>query len=74
MDFGEVAMFDARMIHATAENTEPATRMSLDFRLVSLPAWEERAQGSARSQPMSWFPGGVRGRGSDFAPQTAFEL
>jgi hypothetical protein len=74
IDYGEVAMFDARMIHATAENTEKTTRMSFDFRLLSLPAWEERVERLGPNQPGSWFPGGVRGRGSEFAAQTAFAL
>lgn len=39
--FGEVIMFDTRCIHATAENREKHTRISMDFRLIPVSAYEK---------------------------------
>lgn len=39
MEYGDIILFDSRCIHATNENTEPATRVSLDFRLIPLDAY-----------------------------------
>jgi hypothetical protein len=40
IDYGEVALFDARLIHATAENVGGTTRVSIDFRLLPIEAYE----------------------------------
>ena len=39
MEYGEVIFFDPRCMHGTAENDENDTRISLDFRLVPLEAY-----------------------------------
>jgi len=44
IDFGDVALFDARLVHATAENVENATRVSIDFRLLPAPSYEALAR------------------------------
>jgi hypothetical protein len=41
MTFGEVILFDTRCIHATAENREKHTRISMDFRLIPVSAYEK---------------------------------
>jgi ectoine hydroxylase-related dioxygenase (phytanoyl-CoA dioxygenase family) len=74
IDYGEVAMFDARLVHATAENTEHATRMSFDFRLLSIPTWEKQVERFARGLLTPWYPGWVPWKGSHYSAQTAFEL
>ncbi len=43
MKYGEVALFDARLIHGTAENVEDVTRVSIDFRLLPMRVYEELA-------------------------------
>lgn len=40
MQYGEILLFDSRCIHATEENTEGQTRISLDFRLIPLARYE----------------------------------
>jgi hypothetical protein len=44
IDYGEVALFDSRLIHATAENIEDITRISIDFRLLPMDAYEVLAR------------------------------
>lgn len=39
MEYGEVIFFDPRCMHGTAENNESDTRISLDFRLIPLEAY-----------------------------------
>jgi len=39
MDYGELLLFDPRCIHGTAENNENDTRVSLDFRLIPVDAY-----------------------------------
>ena len=41
MDYGEVIFFDPRCVHGTAENSESETRVSLDFRLIPLDAYDK---------------------------------
>ena len=38
---GEMVFFDPRCIHGPKENKEPETRVSLDFRLVPVQAYNE---------------------------------
>ena len=40
---GQVALFDARLIHGTAENVEPTTRISIDFRLLPTGIYDQMA-------------------------------
>lgn len=40
MDYGEVILFDPRLIHGTSENHENETRVSLDFRILPLESYE----------------------------------
>jgi hypothetical protein len=73
-DYGEVVVFDARVLHATTENTEDLTRISIDFRLVPLPAYDRRAAGLAQGAT-SPPPGGIAPlRGAFYDARTAFEL
>lgn len=39
-NFGWLHMFDGRFLHGTAENSEPTTRVSADFRLLSVTDYE----------------------------------
>ena len=41
--YGEVVLFDARLIHGTAENVEDTTRVSIDFRLLPVVVYDELA-------------------------------
>ncbi len=41
MSHGEVALFDARLIHGTAENVEATTRVSIDFRLLPVTVYDK---------------------------------
>lgn len=38
--YGQCLMFDPRVLHGTAENTESMTRVSMDFRIVSVGDYE----------------------------------
>ncbi len=40
MKYGDILVFDSRCIHATAENEERKTRISLDFRLIPLARYQ----------------------------------
>lgn len=40
MKYGELVLFDSRALHGTAENHEPLTRISIDFRLMPLDRYE----------------------------------
>jgi len=40
MRYGEALLFESRCLHATAENAEGRTRISIDFRLIPLQAYE----------------------------------
>jgi hypothetical protein len=44
IDYGEVAIFDARLIHGTAENVEETTRVSIDFRLLPVSDYQVLAK------------------------------
>jgi hypothetical protein len=44
IDYGKVALFDGRLIHATAENMEDITRVSIDFRLLPIEGYEALAR------------------------------
>lgn len=40
MKYGDLLIFDGRCIHATAENSESITRVSIDFRVIPLAVYE----------------------------------
>lgn len=44
LEYGELILFDPRCIHATAENKEPHTRISLDFRMIPVAVYEKMGQ------------------------------
>jgi phytanoyl-CoA dioxygenase PhyH len=44
IDYGTVAIFDARVIHGTAENNELTTRVSIDFRLLPVHVYDGLAK------------------------------
>lgn len=74
-DYGEFLMFDPRIIHGTAENVEDTTRVSLDFRLVPLKAYEAIMRGLEVSRDTALeFSGMASVRGSFYDQQTGFEL
>lgn len=74
-DYGELLMFDSRTIHTTAENIEDATRVSLDFRLIPLEAYEAttRYLETSGNEPLR-FSDLSMVRGSFFDEFTAFQL
>ncbi len=72
--YGEVVLFDPRTIHATAENLDTQTRVSIDFRLIPLTAYNEimerfRSEGKTPVE----FEGQSLARGGYFDVKTAFE-
>ena len=40
MRYGEMLVFDSRSLHATAENREPMTRISIDFRIIPVDRYD----------------------------------
>ena len=74
IDYGEVAMFDARLLHATEENSEATTRISLDFRLLSIPAWEKQVERFEENQIAPCYPWQEPHKGRFYDTRTAFEL
>lgn len=38
-NYGEALLFDSRCLHGTAENVEQETRVSIDFRVLTVPAY-----------------------------------
>lgn len=74
-NYGEVVMFDPRVIHSTAENIENGTRVSIDFRLLPLDVYEayvrhfdESGQEPPEFDDMQLLKGGY------YDEKTAFEL
>jgi hypothetical protein len=74
IDYGELLVFDPRVLHATTENFEDYTRISIDFRLVPLPAYEERARRWQASGAAATANGPAPLRGGFYDERTAFEL
>lgn len=74
IDYGEVAMFDARLLHATEENSEATTRISLDFRLLSIPAWEKQVERFQQGQIAPCYPWQEPLKGRFYDARSAFEL
>jgi hypothetical protein len=75
IDYGEMLMFDPRTIHGTAENTENATRVSLDFRLVPLKAYNKIMRCiEVNCETPAEFGGMTKVRGSFYDERTAFQL
>lgn len=74
MDYGTVAIFDARLIHGTTENVEDATRVSIDFRLLPVTAYEvlARAWANGEKPPSSRWADPLKGGFYD--ERSAFEL
>jgi hypothetical protein len=73
IDHGEVVVFDARVLHATTENTEDLTRISIDFRLVPVPVYEQRAA-RFRAGGSVAATGPAPLKGAFYDERTAFEL
>jgi hypothetical protein len=69
-NFGEIIVFDTRCIHATAENTEKDTRVSLDFRIIPTEEYE-KLHGDYRSFGKS---GRRFVKGDVFYEKSAFEI
>jgi hypothetical protein len=69
VDYGEVLLFDPRLVHGTLDNTTDETRVSIDFRLLPLSAYW-RSQLSRRPLPRI----ARRLRGHYWHKQSAFEL
>lgn len=70
MEYGEVLLFDPRCVHSTAENQERHTRVSLDFRLMPLEAYNSMTrqyQSQGRTRRMF-------ARGDVFYEKSAREL
>jgi hypothetical protein len=74
IDYGDVALFDARLLHGTEENVEPTTRISIDFRLLSVDAWEKQVQRFERGQLAHCYPWQEPLKGHFYDARTAFEL
>ncbi len=74
MDHGEVVLFDARLLHGTAENVEPYTRISIDFRLLGLDAWEAQVERFERGELAPCYPWQEPRKGSFYDERTAYEL
>jgi hypothetical protein len=73
--YSEVVMFDPRIIHSTAENTENGTRVSIDFRLLPLDVYEAYVRHFAESgQEPPEFDGMQLLKGGYYDERTAFEL
>lgn len=74
-NYGEVVMFDPRIVHGTAENIENGTRVSIDFRLLPLDVYEAYARHFAESgQEPPEFDGMQLLKGGYYDERTAFEL
>jgi hypothetical protein len=69
VDYGEVLLFDPRLVHGTLDNTTDETRVSIDFRLLPLSAYW-RSKLSRRPLPRI----AQRLRGHYWHEQSAFEL
>ena len=70
MKYGEVLLFDPRCVHATAENQEAHTRISLDFRLIPVETYNRMTrqyQSQGRTRRMF-------ARGDVFYEKSAREL
>jgi ectoine hydroxylase-related dioxygenase (phytanoyl-CoA dioxygenase family) len=70
MNYGELLSFDPRCVHSTAENEEAHTRISLDFRLIPLDAYDRitrQYQSQGRTRRMF-------ARGDVFYEKSAGEL
>ena len=70
MRYGDLLLFDPRCLHGAAENVEPHTRVSLDFRVIPLDAYntitrEHQSQGRTRRKFV---------RGDVYHAKTAREL
>ncbi len=74
MAYGEVALFDARLLHGTAENVERHTRISIDFRLLAVDAWEAQMVRFERGQLAPCYPWQEPRKGGFYDDRTAFQL
>lgn len=45
LDWGQIVLFDPRLIHGTMDNTDDHTRVSVDFRLIPVEDFEALSQG-----------------------------
>ena len=67
--YGEMAMFDPRVLHATADNIGGRTRVSVDFRLVPVDDYERIVARDRGPVIDDWLV-----RGGYYDRRTAFEL
>ena len=70
MKYGELLVFDPRCVHSTAENQEKHTRVSLDFRLIPVEAYDKLTR-EYKSQGRS---GRMFARGDIFYQSSVREL
>ena len=74
-DYGELLMFDARLIHGTAENQQNETRVSLDFRILPLSEYERiRSRYGSTGVAMPEHCGLPMLRGAFYDQRSAYEL
>lgn len=69
--WGDLLMFDPRVVHGTAENREGTTRVSIDFRVVPLDAYERLVAEDAGKHTIE---GHAAVRGGFYDERSAFQL
>lgn len=75
MRYGELLAFDPRCLHATAENVERTTRVSVDFRVMTVSEYESATSNRRKERIAATEIGGEPLlRGSFFHAQTALAL
>src|SRR5262249_16514718 len=73
--YGEIITFDSRMVHATADNRGDATRVSIDFRLIPVAAYESLMEQFRGDGPTPQaIEGEVPVRGDFYDERNAFDL
>lgn len=73
--YGELIVFDPRLVHGTTENHEATTRVSIDFRVLPKAAYEaHQAAVAAGRETARAFDGQPLVRGGYYDLRTAFEL
>lgn len=71
---GDLVLFDPRLVHGTGENVEPATRVSIDFRVVPLESHERILAAVGGRDGATIVEGEQAVRGDFYHACTAFEL
>lgn len=73
--FGELLLFDGRCIHATAENRDDHTRVSIDFRVLAVTDFESiaaRYAAAGRPLPVGTADGRALAPGGFYRAESAF--